>query len=73
MPKHNRGGGVRLAFCCCQPLASITFCLQEGDFSLPDPVWSAILLRKLRESGECRFGFVEQPKALRISRRRLLE
>ena len=39
------GGSVRLAFCCCQPLASITFCLQEGDFSLPDPVWSAILLR----------------------------
>jgi hypothetical protein len=28
---------------------------------------------KLRESGECRFGFVEQPKAPRISRRRLLE
>jgi hypothetical protein len=68
-----RTGAPGLAFCCCQPLASITFCLQRRRFFVARPGLERDYASKLPGSGECRFRFVEQPKAPRISRRRLLE
>src|SRR5215469_15283705 len=60
---------ARLAFCCCQRVASITFCSQRRRFLLPGAVWSAIIPGNCRKLANvalgCRAadGAADQPPA----------